>query len=105
MKLLLAGLMLLTFVACGITNEEKLDKPEFEVIKVETDCSYDAYFLSLDKDYDTEIQILHDGLWVKALSTDRDIAVVYKSEFNMNFRIRYVAYGMKSDWAYYKDEL
>lgn len=105
MKLLLSGLMLLALFSCGITEHKELEKPEFKIIKVEEDCSYKAYFLELDKDYDTEIQVLHNGEWCKALSTDRDIAVVYKSEFVISFRIRYVAFGMYSDWAYYKEDI
>ena len=103
MKLLMSVFVLLFLASCGITNNEELDKPEFEIVKIEEDCNYTSYFLKLDRYFDTEIEVLHNGIWIKSMSTDRDIVVVYKSEFDMNFRIRYVVYGMKSDWSYYRE--
>ena len=104
MKYLLIAFFLLA--GCSVTGPDDLDKPVFKIVAVDTsECHYDAYYLSLDQGYDTEIQIkgTFETEWRPALSTDRDVVVIEKCNSEIfNFRIRYLAYGQKSEWSYYR---
>lgn len=92
-------------VSCRVIEPKGIDKPEFKVIREEGDCHYVAYVLELDEQYETEIEIkgTFETDYRPSLSNDRNIVVIERSKSDgFNFRVKYYAYGVYSDWSYWR---